>query len=406
MVSPVAHTINPMLEQLPLWSYITLVYTLLMCSFGYTLALIIGVQRNFPYGRKGTALCCLLAATGCLLVSGSGPSLTLLAALIVLCPAVLLSTAIGAHCPISRYWDALMAIETKPSTEKNKTMTTESTTTVNSINGIPVTCDAGINLAAALTSAAFTEFLGTLDTTTAGAAAKSLADYLAKLNEANLKTALTAKPLTDLLAKIDRENFVIKGVHVQSFDMFGPRVGFIKFVVDVTDKQGTALPAIVFARGGAVAVMGVLVCEGEEHVVLTVQPRIPTGEFNFEEIVAGMLDGSGNFGGVAAKELKEEAGIALTAADLTNLSELAGHDTGVYLSPGACDETIRFFAFRRNVTRAELNEINGRCTGVIEEGEKITLKIVKLDYLLSVNDAKTLVGYLLYNKFRDQVKVS
>lgn len=278
---------------------------------------------------------------------------------------------------------------------------------VNTINGIPVTCEAGVNLSAALSSPAFHLFLKTLDLTNPEAAAKSLLDWLAASNEAHLKTSVGAKPLTDLLANYDRENFLIRSIRVQSFDMFGPRVGFIKFVVDVTDKQGTALPSIVFGRGGAVGVMGVLICEGEEYVILTVQPRFATGVFGFEEIVAGMIDAAtGSFGGVAAKELKEEAGITVASADLTNLSELAGHQTGVFLSPGACDETLRFYAFRRNVTRAELDEINGRCTGVLEEGEKITLKIVKLDYLLTVNDAKTLVGYLLYNRFRSQVKVS
>ena len=41
------------------------------------------------------------------------------------------------------------------------------------------------------------------------------------------------------------------------------------------------------------------------------------------EIPAGMLDGESNFVGVAAKELKEETGIEITAEKLINMTRLA-----------------------------------------------------------------------------------
>lgn len=214
----------------------------------------------------------------------------------------------------------------------------------------------------------------------------------------DVSAATQSKQFQNWLAALDK-SFVVRSVHFQSVDMFGPKVGFIKFKADVVDGQGKFIPGIVFMRGGSVAILTVLVCEGKKYSVMTVQPRVPTGRFDFVEIPAGMLDGSGNFAGVAAKELEEELGIKLAPTGLTDLSTLSGAAGGVYLSPGGSDETLRFFCVERQVTAAEMAAMNGKCTGVIDEGEQITLKIVPLDTLINVADAKTVVAYALYKQF-------
>jgi ADP-sugar diphosphatase len=99
----------------------------------------------------------------------------------------------------------------------------------------------------------------------------------------------------------------IKDIYVQSLDMFGPRVGFIKFrstaQVYVGGKKGLInVPGIVFMRGGAVGVLVILECDGQEYTILTKQARVPVGQSALPEIPAGMLDGSGEFKGVAAEE--------------------------------------------------------------------------------------------------------
>ncbi len=219
----------------------------------------------------------------------------------------------------------------------------------------------------------------------------------------DIAVAVKAKPFTDWLAQVDRTRFNLRSVCFQSVDMFGPRVGFIKFKCDVVDSTGRFIPGVIFARGGAVAILAVVRCEGKEYAVMTVQPRLATGSFEFCEVMAGMLDGSGHFAGVAAKELKEEAEIELSADDLTDLGALAGFKDGIYLSPGACEETIRIFAFFREMSREQLDQLQGRCTGALEEGEQIILRVVPLEQLLSVNDAKTIVAYALFMRFRDHV---
>lgn len=212
--------------------------------------------------------------------------------------------------------------------------------------------------------------------------------------------AITAsKQFTDWLASMDEQKFVVKSLHIQSVDMFGPKIGFIKFKADVTDKNGKFVPGIVFMRGGSVAILCVLTCEGKEYTLLTVQPRVPTGSFAFTEVPAGMLDGSGNFAGVAAKELDEEAGIKITAAELIDLGAANGYPNGVFLSPGGSDETIRIFLYRKTVTAEELADLNGRCTGLATESEQITLKAAPLADLLKCPDAKTITAYALYTAY-------
>jgi ADP-sugar diphosphatase len=211
---------------------------------------------------------------------------------------------------------------------------------------------------------------------------------------------VASKQFTDWLKSMDADRFVVKSVHIQSVDMFGPKIGFIKFKADVTDKSNKFIPGIVFMRGGSVGILCVLSCKGKRYTVLTVQPRVPAGRFEFVEIPAGMLDGSGNFAGVAAKELDEELGIKIPAAELIDLSATAGHSRGFFVSPGGSDETIRLFLYEKDVTEDELAAMHGKCTGVLEEGEQITLRVVALDdSILKIDDGKTIVSYALYTSY-------
>ncbi|MBY0359104.1 MAG: NUDIX domain-containing protein [Candidatus Obscuribacterales bacterium] len=213
----------------------------------------------------------------------------------------------------------------------------------------------------------------------------------------------TSAQFTNWLTSVDRQRFNIRGVHFQSVDMFGPKIGFIKFKADIVDASGKFVPGILFMRGGSVAMLVVLKCNGKKYVPLTVQPRVATGRFDFEEIPAGMLDGSGNFAGVAAKELQEELKLTINEADLVDLTELAGYKGGYYPSAGGSDETIRIFYYEKDVTAEELAEMSGRLTGCLSESEQITLKIIELDDLWKLPDSKSGMASLLYTKLKDKL---
>ena len=228
----------------------------------------------------------------------------------------------------------------------------------------------------------------------------------------NLARCTEAIIFKEWINSIPRE-ITIKEVLVSAVDYFGPRVGFLKIEADAW-FGGVRIPGICFLRGGAVSILVVLHCEGEDYIILTRQPRIPVGRSGLLELPAGMLDGSGNFLGVAAKELKEETGIILKAEDLSDLSAWALNSVstaatnilkeqppsrGIYMSGGGCDEFMRMMSVERDVTRAELDEMRGKATGVMEEGEVIVLEIVPYEIAWSVcSDAKLLSSMFLYER--------
>lgn len=215
----------------------------------------------------------------------------------------------------------------------------------------------------------------------------------------DIQKVIKSKPFEEWNSSIDVEKFKVRSIHIQSVDMFGSKIGFIKFKADVVDESGKFVPGICFMRGGSVGILPLLRCEDKTYTILTLQPRIATGQFDFAEIPAGMLDGSGNFSGVAAKELKEECELEIGEKELTDLSALANHPRGFFASPGGSEETIRLFSFTKNISKEDLQKMNGRCTGELAEGEQITLKVVPLEDLFSIPDGKTIVALALYKKF-------
>jgi ADP-sugar diphosphatase len=215
----------------------------------------------------------------------------------------------------------------------------------------------------------------------------------------DMKLAQQSDPFQQWLKKVDRRNFRLKGIRFQSVDTRPDgKVLFVKFVADCTHPNGGKIHGITFARGGAVAILFVLNCEGKKFAVLTKQARLPTGKYMFVEVPAGMLDGSGDFAGVAARELEEELGITINARELTDLTKMAGQKNGFFLSPGVCEETVRLLYKEITVTRSEMMEMEGRLGGLAEENEVITLAIMPLEKIWRIPDAKTMLAYLLYKE--------
>ena len=72
--------------------------------------------------------------------------------------------------------------------------------------------------------------------------------------------------------EVDKDpKLFVEDIHIQSIDMFGSRVGFVKFKttakVNVGGERGVIdVPGIVFMRGGAVGILVILECDGEEYV--------------------------------------------------------------------------------------------------------------------------------------------
>nr|CAG8603222.1 13978_t:CDS:2 [Entrophospora candida] len=185
-------------------------------------------------------------------------------------------------------------------------------------------------------------------------------------------------------------------------------VSFVKFKVNTKHvKSGINKPAIVF-----------MVDENDpnmkEQVVLTYQARIPAPSFSFPEIPAGnselllgMLDGSGNFSGKCSDEIKEEVGIEIKEKDLIDLTELAYGDKfrGAYPSPGGSDEFLKLFLCIKEMKKEDVEKLEGKLTGLKDEGENITVRLIKLNELWKIPDMKALSALALYNALKNEGKV-
>ncbi|XLR08234.1 hypothetical protein S83_036172, partial [Arachis hypogaea] len=123
----------------------------------------------------------------------------------------------------------------------------------------------------------------------------------------------------------------LRQVLIKGVDMFGKRIGFLKFKVDIYDKQTRKkVPGIVFARGPVVTVLILLESDGETYAVLTEQARVPTGRIILE-LPAGMLDDDkGDFVGTA---VEGETGIKFQLEDMVDLTAFLDSSTGCRFFP-------------------------------------------------------------------------
>jgi len=215
----------------------------------------------------------------------------------------------------------------------------------------------------------------------------------------------TSKVLSSILFQNYKNNldprFVVHKIHIDSVTMFGPnKLGFIHLTAQVTDNDNNFIPGTTFLRGGTVALLVILECDGKEYALLTVQSRSPVGIFEFVGLPAGMVD-EDSFAGAAAKEIQEETGMSFTQDELIDMtSMLYGEDNPViYPSAGASDESAKYYLARRTVSKQELQSLQGKLTGELSEGERITLKIVPLKNLIKeVRAGHSLVALALYNE--------
>lgn len=153
-------------------------------------------------------------------------------------------------------------------------------------------------------------------------------------------------------------------------------------------------------------------------MLLTLQPRIPAGSLSFAELPAGMLDDSGSFAGGAAKEIEEETGLKVQQEDLVDLTALTFEDEdqatpgerlqkAMYPSAGGCDEFVPIFLYQKRIPRSQLKEWRGKLTGLRDHGEKITLKVVRLEDLWreGARDSKALSAWAIYEGLRREGKI-
>lgn len=212
-----------------------------------------------------------------------------------------------------------------------------------------------------------------------------------------------SKLCQDWLKNLDPD-FDIDTVEVQVVDFRGePKVENVLFVRLRVKLQGDDKWHVVELRGDTAAIFPVISCGGKIFTILVHQLRLATGRKDLAEIPAGMIDG-GTFRGAAARELEEELGLVFAEDDLIDLcAELPGTSDAIYSSPGLLDEKIAYYLAPKEMTSEQLAELQGKATGLQEEGERITLEVIPLsDLSYKTRDGKAFVAFALYLMYLEQ----
>lgn len=166
---------------------------------------------------------------------------------------------------------------------------------------------------------------------------------------------------------------------------------FALLVVHFLDRNGTHRPTTVFFRPDAVGII-VVVHNSETSALfaaLVNQLRVPAGGI-LMETPAGTIEEDNDPVATAIREIEEETGFKVQPENLIDLGSY-------YLSPGACPEKMFFYACEFSLTSAEIEKLQGKSTGLEEEGEDIRLEIVPLfDLPNRVQDAKSVLAYYMY----------
>lgn len=179
----------------------------------------------------------------------------------------------------------------------------------------------------------------------------------------NWKTSLRfnlAAQYGDREYRFNHDSYMLRSIEIQSVDWIGStRIGSIKLDATITNSSGESLPGVCFLRGGSAAVLMILRpkdTRDQRWVIMTEQPRVPTGSMRFLEIPTGTIDGSMVFGGAAAKAIDNLTGFNLPASELINMTALTfQHSTlrassmknVVFLSPGSTDDCMPLFLWEK-----------------------------------------------------------
>lgn len=195
--------------------------------------------------------------------------------------------------------------------------------------------------------------------------------------------------------------FTLNRIIIESIDRLhhNNEIFMIKLKADLILPSGVPFIPTIILRHSAVAGLCVLTCENKKYIVLVNQPRIPVGKTVFE-LPAGMVDDKKNPSEVILRELEEEAQLQTLIGITADMIKPLGK--GAYnSSPGFTNENVYLFYLDAEITKEQFQLLQDRNTGLVEEGESITVKIIPYDDLaIFCNDVKTLSALYLYEHLK------
>ena len=213
--------------------------------------------------------------------------------------------------------------------------------------------------------------------------------------------------------------FSVEGVSpiaISPFGKFGEaKAGFAYVSAKITythvlnpvSGKPMEVPGLCFIRGDAGAVLTFLKYNNIDFVVLTEQPRVPILDPAFREIPAGMMNKAKGMSGFAAaivKEMKEELGLDI---DMNTEIKRLGYSV---LSAGGSDEGVHLYFSRIKCSSQVLAHLEGKLSGVLEENEQVTARILPLSQVRQqiksgeLKDAKLVLSLAYYDSMPELSK--
>lgn len=152
-----------------------------------------------------------------------------------------------------------------------------------------------------------------------------------------------------------------------------------------TDPEGFEIHRAIVQHGGSAVMMAI---DGERRILLVKQYRLPARDYLWE-LPAGRLDPGETELDAAKRELKEETGYSAEKWD-----ELASF----FVSPGFLSEKMTIYV-ARNLTPGEKHTMED------ERIEQHWFTQEEVDEMIRtgrIQDAKTMIGFLAWQRYRSQ----
>jgi 8-oxo-dGTP pyrophosphatase MutT (NUDIX family) len=163
----------------------------------------------------------------------------------------------------------------------------------------------------------------------------------------------------------------------------------------LTTPEHQVVNRCVLIRGDCVVIVPVLRCREDDKIytLLVEQRRIIDGDFS-REFPAGMLDTDvGDPRMMASRELREELHLDIPPEELKPLA-----NRPIKVITSVIGDLLHFYYFKQDVSRAFLDSMDRRSTGIHKDAEYIRVRVETMDALADHSVSSALIGIRLVER--------
>ena len=162
----------------------------------------------------------------------------------------------------------------------------------------------------------------------------------------------------------------------------------------ILTSEGHEIPRCVLINDDSVVIVPVLYCEENDEIytMMVEQRRIIDGGFAVE-FPSGGVGRNGDARSMACQEIKEELHISIQPEELIPLTA-----DSIKINPSFSGDLVNFFYFKKYVSLAFLEDMDGRSTGCHEDFEYIRVRVYKMSEVADILTSSALIGVKLVER--------